>query len=419
MSMELPAAKFGHATAVFRSTGYKALPVALLPCTNEQERAMLDALIEDLNTNFMTNLSTEFSTARNSSTASAATGGDIADMRFIIVGASHASRLASALREMGAEVADLAVPGWKITDESVDANIALLKEVLEEEWTGDTIIVYQLFDNSAFFGISADSTASLPVKGTDGKYHVEGALGMIDRDNFKQLFSKSVPLLRAGGQNKKVLISPLGRYALESCCDDASHCSNRGSGLTQVLTEGLANLETWVDDQAYLKRIRNFMTFNPNDFFSPDEDPITKKDARIYKQCWKAGPVHMTQFGYEKLAAALIEALEEGNFSRVGNTSASVTTVAVANPSNRIPRLASRGGQQRFDLSKHRQSWITKSDTVAHRNNDDNNRQHGNNRGGGKWRGRAGPYRGHGGPFRGHGGRGNFWRGRGKSSRPY
>jgi hypothetical protein len=85
---------------------------------------------------------------------------------------------------------------------------------------------------------------------------------------------------------------------LESCCDDASHCSNRGGGLTQVLTEGLSNLETWTDDQAYLKRIRNFLTFNPNDFFSPDEDPITKRDAKIYKQCWKAGPVHMTQFGY-------------------------------------------------------------------------------------------------------------------------
>jgi hypothetical protein len=148
----------------------------------------------------------------------------------------------------------------KSTSPSVEANISLLKEVLEEEWTGDKIpvVVYQLFDNSSFFGISADGTASLPVRGTDGKYHVEGALGMIDRENFKQLFSMSVPLLRAGGQNKKVLVSPLGRYALESCCDDASHCSNRGGGLTQVLTEGLSNLETWVDDQAYLKRIRNF-----------------------------------------------------------------------------------------------------------------------------------------------------------------
>jgi hypothetical protein len=98
----------------------------------------------------------------------------------------------------------------------VEASIGLLKEFLEEEWTGDTIVVYQLFDNSSFFGISADGTASLPVRGTDGKYHVEGALGMIDRDNCKQLFSMSVPLLRAGGQNKKVLISPLSRYALET-----------------------------------------------------------------------------------------------------------------------------------------------------------------------------------------------------------
>jgi hypothetical protein len=116
-------------------------------------------------------------------------------------------------------------------------------------------------------------------------------MGMIDRDNFKQLYSMSVPLLRAGGQHKKVLLSPLSRYAVESCCDNNTHCSNRGGGLTQVLTEGLANLETWTDGQAYLIWMQNFLTFNPNDFFSPDDDPITKKDARTFKQCWKAGPV--------------------------------------------------------------------------------------------------------------------------------
>jgi hypothetical protein len=125
----------------------------------------------------------------------------------------------------------------------------------------------------------------------------------------------------------------------------------------------------------------------------------------------------MTQFGYEKLAAALVEALEKGNFSRVGSVSAA--TAAGATPSNKIPRSGPRGGQQRVDLSKNRQSWIMGSDTVAHRNHDDNSRQSGNNRGGGKWRGWAGPYRGRGGPFRGHGGHGSFWRGRGKSSRPY
>jgi hypothetical protein len=326
MSLELPVAKFGNGTGVFRSAGYKELPLSLPPCPPEQERALIEALIDDLNENFMTDLATEFSSARSNDINPSSAECDTSDYRFIVIGASHASRLASALRETGAEVADLAVPGWKISSDSVDAMCLLLKEVLEEEWAGETIVVYMLFDNSSYFGISADGTASLPAKDRNGTYQVEGALGMIDRDNFKQLFSAVVPLLRAGGQNKKILISPLSRYAVESCCDDSSHCSNRGTGLTQVLTEGLSNLETWMDDQSYLKRIRNFLVFNPNDFFSPDNDTITKKDARVFKQCWKAGPVHMTSYGYEKMAASLLEAIIDGSFSRAAATTPAATS---------------------------------------------------------------------------------------------
>jgi hypothetical protein len=84
----------------------------------------------------------------------------------------------------------------------------------------------------------------------------------------------------------------------------------------------------------------------------------------------------MTQFGYEKLAAALVDTLEEGNFSRVGSVAAN--TAALATSSNKIPRSGPRGGQQRVDLSKNRQSWIMGSDTVAHRNHDDSSRQSGN-----------------------------------------
>jgi hypothetical protein len=170
MSMELPSAKFGQGASIFRSPGYKALPLALLPYTLEQERALIDALIDDLNANFMKTLATEFSTACNFSAATAGTGGDISDCRFIVIGASHASRLASTLKDTGAEVADLAVPSWMLTSDSLEASVGLLKEVLEEEWTGNTIIIYQMFDNSSFFSISADGMASLPVKGTDGKY---------------------------------------------------------------------------------------------------------------------------------------------------------------------------------------------------------------------------------------------------------
>jgi hypothetical protein len=87
---------------------------------------------------------------------------------------------------------------------------------------------------------------------------------MVERDEFKQQFSAAVPLLRAGGLHKKVSLSPLMRYAIESCCDSAEHCFNRGPALNRELSEGLATLETWIDDQSYLKRICNFLVVNPN-----------------------------------------------------------------------------------------------------------------------------------------------------------
>jgi hypothetical protein len=227
--------------------------------------------------------------------------------RFVVIGASHAGRLASALKDMGSEVADLSMPGWKISSAAVESSIELLKEVLDEGWDGETVIIYQIFDNSSFYSIGTDGSAELPLKNsTDGKYHIIGALGMVDRDEFKQQFSLAVPLFRAGGLHKKIIVSPLMRYAIESCCDSALHCTNRGPALNKVLSEGLATLETWIDDQSFLKGIRNFLVVNPNLIIVPDN--TQKKDAKTFKVYWKSGPVHMASIGYEKAMLSRMQA---------------------------------------------------------------------------------------------------------------
>jgi hypothetical protein len=98
---------------------------------------LLDELIEDLNNNFMCNLALEYCTSRGGvSTGTNVTEEMASSTRFVMLGASHAGRLASALRETGSEVADLSVPGWKISSANVESSIELLKEVLEEEWEG-------------------------------------------------------------------------------------------------------------------------------------------------------------------------------------------------------------------------------------------------------------------------------------------
>jgi hypothetical protein len=127
------------------------------------------------------------------------------------------------------------VPSWRITEASIEAATALLKETLEEKWDGDTVIIYHLFDNSCYLAVNSDGSTNLPVRSKkDGNYHVSGALGLVDRDGFKELFSCSVPLLRASGNNRKLIIAPLMRYVLEGCCANLAHCTNRTRDYTST-----------------------------------------------------------------------------------------------------------------------------------------------------------------------------------------
>jgi hypothetical protein len=68
----------------------------------------------------------------------------------------------------------------------------------------------------------------------------------VDRDEFKQHFSKAVPLLRAGGQHKKILLTPLIRYAIQICCENTEHRSNRGPALNKLIYEKKPELENLV-----------------------------------------------------------------------------------------------------------------------------------------------------------------------------
>jgi hypothetical protein len=99
------------------------------------------------------------------------------------------------------------------------------------------MILFQLFDNISYYAIGhQDGKASLARRqGEDSRDHIPGALGMVDRDTFKKEFGMAVLLFRAGGLHKKLLISPLIRYAISNCCDKDGHCKNRSTGLNGVV----------------------------------------------------------------------------------------------------------------------------------------------------------------------------------------
>jgi hypothetical protein len=230
---------------------------------------------------------------------------------YVIVGASHAARLASKLDDLDLHVIDITIPGWKFTEKSVEAQVNALKEVLKEECAGETVIIYHLYDNSCYLGVDERGNCSLPEKSAvDKKYHIKGCLTMVGKAEFKELFLTSVPLLRAGGEHNKILLSPLARHVAFKCCKDKSHIQNYGGQrYTEMVTEGLQNIFDWMKKLAYFKRIRHFKVLCPNIMMQVEDDSEVTKH-------WGKDGVHLTDEGYEYLANNLLEQLEDVKFTR-------------------------------------------------------------------------------------------------------
>jgi hypothetical protein len=151
-----------------------------------------------------------------------------AGKRFVIVGASHAARLGSALEDLELCVVDLTSPGWKLNEQSVGDTAKQLEEILSEDTDLQTVVIYEIFDNSCYIGESSSVWRQAEKFTSDGRYHITSELSVADRSEFKDIFNSAVPLLRAGGQHQKVIITPLLWYSSGKCCRNPDHITNFG-----------------------------------------------------------------------------------------------------------------------------------------------------------------------------------------------
>jgi hypothetical protein len=244
-----------------------------------------------------------------------------------------------------------------------------------------------IYDNNCFFSVAGDGTKVLPVRGVDNRYHVDGKLEVADHATVKLLVNTSTPLLRAGGDSEKIILSPLPRYILP-CCGDESHVNNRKENSFKVaMSEGLGEIRRSLKDLIFGKKIRNFKVLDPMLLLDSDNNDVGDW-ARESKKLWQSDPVHLTPGGYVALMEGLMKIYADLDFNRA-NTSGGGGDGA----SNTRP-------------TTNRQSWVTEDDTTAHRNQR-GGRSRGSQRGG-----RGG---GRGGGGRGGGGRGGDRGGRGHS----
>jgi hypothetical protein len=390
MRLMLPSFERPGARNCFESPGYRALPVQLEAISVTDEKNIFEMLTQVLNSEFMTELALEINTSRDNDVQEHGTGSALSGKRFVIIGASHATRLASAMEDAGALVVDIFVPGWRISAEAVEAMIGELSAILDEEYTGDTYIIYQLFDNNTYLSCDAAGARALPVKLEDNRYHVPGRLVFLDREGFKELFMIVLPLLRAGRNNTKIMLSPLMQYVNSSCCNNSSHLINRKERrLSTSMGEAIGEIKEWISDFAFTRRIRNFAVLCPNNLLQ-DGNNLEEAGKKI-RGYWSAGPVHMNTEGYAALAVNLLNNTLEIKLSRPTEAAGAARGPAV------IP-----------DRAAMRQKWVTSNDSAVHRNYEDGDRAGGHR---GQRGGRGGRI------FRG--GRGGRSRGSGKVYKTY
>ncbi len=178
-----------------------------------------------------------------------------------------------------------------------------MKELVASSDEKRTTIVYQLFDNVSYMVKKADGTRALPAKGRHGRYHVEGRLEIANREEVKRMVSTSIPLLRAGGQWRKVILTPTGRYKYNPCCSITGHVSNiRERNYVRWMVEKLTELKGTVRDYVRMRNIKRATVIEMGQLLTP----TAGQSGYLHEEeVWGEDPVHLTAKGYSMAAAGL------------------------------------------------------------------------------------------------------------------
>jgi hypothetical protein len=221
----------------------------------------------------------------------------------------------------------------------------------------------------------------------------------VDRPSLRDLYNTVVPLQRAGGEECKIIISPLLRYIGGKCCDNPAHITNFGDKrYFQKLGICLGEITDWLKECRHSKRIRNYRVMCPNRMLRMGEDD--DKAAKRVRTYWDADPVHMGPDGYRQLACALLDKV-----------------AAVANTAEEPPQPGPSGGSSTTRGSARR-GWT--ADTVARRSDSYTTFRGGHSSASWHRAGGRAAHRGARGGARGRGGRGGRFRGYGgRKYRPY
>ena len=286
----LPASLDSHATISVVSEGWGSRPDGIPPLTQAAEEILISSLLTSLNNMFSLGLCLTPCMERDCNVIKSIAEAAGEDANYLVVGGSHARRLAMAMGEAGVSLERITSGGWKITS----SNVTAMLQKIEELHVKPDVFVMQIFDNSSYFCLGEDGTLTFPQVENDGRHHVVGELRVATKEQVKAMLKTITPLLHALPDSKKLIISCLPRYVSRPCCNVDGHMQNFDQAARERILTDLNAMKRAVRSHLYTEKIANAYIV----------DPI--KVCNASDSTSFLDPVHLTPDRYSALAGHLI-----------------------------------------------------------------------------------------------------------------
>jgi hypothetical protein len=287
MNFKLPLDLPSRKKACVSVPGSANLPIGADPVPEHIEKLIMHALLASINENFGTNLDSDPSTPRQLANS-------IKECHdFITIGGAHAEATAVKLREMGIRCQYLHAPHYRAS--SVHAG--KIKESLNKLKTDEnTILVLQIFESSFFWVKTEEGGLIPPCRRSDGSYHIDGELEIVNREMQFGLFKQLMDELLGHRSNKLILMAPLPMYLEEGCCGDEDHVANRKQeDYKKKQEEAVFAARQNLKNFAFRQGLRRCVTVS------------AWGKVRRLDEIWD-GPTRLTEAGYKNMAEAVIAA---------------------------------------------------------------------------------------------------------------
>jgi hypothetical protein len=217
--------------------------------------------------------------------------------KIILVGASHARRVAEMMTERGITTHLLETGHWRATKQEVSKLLADIKAAMGDLPSDEVAIVLFMLDNAYYKARAEDGNLIPHSRDITGRYHIYGDVMGAPMETNKQVLLQLVPLIKALQDYDKIVMTPLPRYLWSSCCDDPDHAPNIASvDHVPSMLAGLAGVQKLWRGMLFRERLRNTKVCN----VGPQLEEI---------QWWLGDPVHPTTEGYTVVVDHIIRGL--------------------------------------------------------------------------------------------------------------